>query len=139
LQKRGINGPSQCALCQEVEESIQHIFIDCKFTKETWIHILGTLHQCLIWLDTFMDFTKWKRHYIGNLKGKTILLRCWESLPKYLCWGIWLARNKTIFDNTTNTPRQVTLKASTLLSAYTRQRVQWKSQPLDSNKELWIK
>jgi hypothetical protein len=33
MQKGGINGPSWCVLCQEAEESIQHIFIDCKFTK----------------------------------------------------------------------------------------------------------
>jgi hypothetical protein len=49
-----------------------------------------------------------EKNYIGNLKGKTILSRYWEALPKYICWGIWLDHNKIIFDNTTNTPRQVT-------------------------------
>jgi hypothetical protein len=33
----------------------------------------------------------------GSFKQKSQFKRCWEALPKYVCWSIWLTRNKAIF------------------------------------------
>ena len=35
-RKRGFHGPSRCPLCQQVEETIQHLFQDYKFSRECW-------------------------------------------------------------------------------------------------------
>jgi hypothetical protein len=34
LRKRDIAGPSKCGFCNQAEESMQHIFFDCRVTKE---------------------------------------------------------------------------------------------------------
>lgn len=34
--KRGGNGPNVCILCFMDVESVDHIMIHCKFTKEVW-------------------------------------------------------------------------------------------------------
>lgn len=33
LIKRGIIGPSRCALCGNSEETVFHLFVECRFTK----------------------------------------------------------------------------------------------------------
>jgi hypothetical protein len=39
----------------------------------------------------------WGRHYNGFFHGKSFFKRIWVSLSKFVCWQIWLARNKAIF------------------------------------------
>jgi hypothetical protein len=34
LTKRGIIGPSRCALCGEAEKTLNHLFVDYNFTKD---------------------------------------------------------------------------------------------------------
>ena len=36
LNKRGIQGPSYCFLCKKGDETAQHLFLDCLFTKSTF-------------------------------------------------------------------------------------------------------
>ena len=36
LRKRGVVGPMRCILCKNAEESLEHLFIDCKFSQEVW-------------------------------------------------------------------------------------------------------
>jgi hypothetical protein len=36
LQKRGIVGPSRCALCMDFEEPIQHLFFECPLSIQIW-------------------------------------------------------------------------------------------------------
>jgi hypothetical protein len=43
LSKRGLIGPSRCVLCGEREESLNHLMVDCLFTKEVWKSILNEL------------------------------------------------------------------------------------------------
>jgi hypothetical protein len=43
LTKRGMIGPSRCALCGAKEESLNHLMVDCLFTKDIWNSILNEL------------------------------------------------------------------------------------------------
>ena len=42
-------------------------------------------------------FKEWHHYFPGSLGNKPILGRLWAAIPKYLCWQIWLARNRVIF------------------------------------------
>jgi ribonuclease HI len=46
---------------------------------------------------------------------KMLWARIWISIPKYVCWKLWLARNKQIFNNKASTPSMVAAKAKGLL------------------------
>lgn len=92
LQKPGINGPSWCVLCPNAKESINHLFLDCTYTKEVWRLVVGTLWQRLSWPISIADFfTRWGSHYLGNFSNKPTFRRFWVSSPKYICWNVWLA------------------------------------------------
>eukprot|EP00253_Pinus_taeda_P003964 PITA_03964 len=43
LRKRGIIGPSHCPNCQNEEETIQHLFIDCSFASACWKEVGVTI------------------------------------------------------------------------------------------------
>jgi hypothetical protein len=49
LIKRGMIGPSRCVLCGEREEYVNHLMVECLFTKEIWNSILNELHLKRIW------------------------------------------------------------------------------------------
>ena len=36
LRKRGLEGPLRCILCKEFEESLENLFLECKFSMEVW-------------------------------------------------------------------------------------------------------
>jgi hypothetical protein len=71
----------------------------------------------------------------GTSRKKLSLKKIWDALPKYICWSIWLARNKRIFNDEIQSSRMVATKACALLVEYMKNWVQWKEQPLDHTKE----
>jgi len=45
-------------------------------------------------------FTSWKENYPHQIANKSIWNKVWTTVPKYICWKIWLAWNEAIFNNT---------------------------------------
>jgi hypothetical protein len=43
LSKRGFEGPSRCVLCGINEENTNHLFVECRFTKDIWFIVLKEL------------------------------------------------------------------------------------------------
>jgi hypothetical protein len=39
-QKRNMQGPRRCNLCKNNEESLDHLFVNCPFTREVWKKLL---------------------------------------------------------------------------------------------------
>jgi hypothetical protein len=44
LSKRGFVGPSKCVLCGLKEETVKHLFVECKFTKDIWFYLQKELN-----------------------------------------------------------------------------------------------
>jgi hypothetical protein len=40
LAKRGLSHPATCPLCDQADETIQHILISCVFARQVWTLIL---------------------------------------------------------------------------------------------------
>ena len=59
LRKRGIVGPLRCILCKEEEESLEHVFTVCNFTKKVWSKVLKELNMNITlptnWNDLFFS------------------------------------------------------------------------------------
>ena len=115
LKKRGIEGPSHCILCKKAEETQTHIFLECPFANEVWFSILNELNFNIILPTNLKDFfTCWKDYYQGSLFKKPDFSKAWMDLPKYVCWKIWIARNKSLFENLNHPPVRVSSAAKYL-------------------------
>jgi hypothetical protein len=90
LQQKGWEGPSLCILCKQSTEDINHLFLQCTFTKLVWERIKTIQKIKRNWEGiTLSDcFNLWT-------KDKSIS----PTLATLTCWFIWIERNKAIFDN----------------------------------------
>jgi hypothetical protein len=71
------------------EESLNHLMVECLFTKEIWNSIIKELHLKRIWgggplCDCYQDWIKEMEY--------------WKELPCYICWEIWKHKNMIIFE-----------------------------------------
>ena len=89
LTKRGIEGPSRCALCNADLETTTHLFLQCKVAIQIWRAILHKV--CVLFKppDSLEQFLiAWNRLFTGNLRKNSILKRMWNVIPKNICWQI---------------------------------------------------
>lgn len=116
LEKRGTIGPHKRPLYCKAQETIKHLFIDCPFSQEVWLQEMMGLHAQIPEQTSIVSlFATWKEHYPHNLKSKSTWTKIWNAIPKYICWGIWLARNEAISNKILQSTNSVTAKAEDLL------------------------
>jgi hypothetical protein len=89
LQKHGWKAPGMCNLCKKDRESTKHLFLNCPFTRLVWYELKKVLNLDTGWNgNTLVDlFRNWS---IQNFNLIT--------LPAFVCWYIWIDRNKSIFE-----------------------------------------
>jgi hypothetical protein len=91
LAKRKWQGSKQYCFCHE-NETIQHLFLDCRFARLVWGSVLAA------WglprpLNVSNIFGRWLDGLRKHLKP-LVLLRA-----ATMCWSLWLYRNAAIFEN----------------------------------------
>ena len=59
-------------------------------------------------------FSCWKYYYQGLFFKKTDFARSWEALPKLICWKLWAARNKEIFEEKKQSRKSFSIGKDTL-------------------------
>lgn len=92
LQSRFMHGPGRCPVCKAEAESINHLFLNCTETKKIWGEVEKLLNKRAEWGSGFLEeaWTKWWHQYPdGNMR----------NLPLIICWGVWIARNRCIFQD----------------------------------------
>jgi len=116
LSKRGFLGPFKCVLCKESLETINHLFLECSFSRVVWKVLLQDLSTRVNWPRTIAQlFSRCKNRYRGSFYKNAIFQRIWLALPKYIFWKLWLARNKVIFVGDIGILSTVANKAISLL------------------------
>ena len=63
------------------------------------------------WNDIFFS---WKDYYQGSFKQKPDFAKAWEALPRFICWKIWTARNKEIFEGVNASTKKVSSSVKSL-------------------------
>lgn len=85
---------NNCALCNDAEEIIRHIFIDCRIAKHCWTFIdrwwtaVDINHSGHDWC--------WKLFQSAN---NSSFKEHWKSTVATVFWTLWLNRNEFIFKN----------------------------------------
>eukprot|EP00253_Pinus_taeda_P007705 PITA_07705 len=110
LQSRFKQGPGRCPLCLAASESIQHLFLDCPFTRQVWNEVEKFLNIKLRWegVDLSTAWEYWWNHFnVRNLR----------NLPPIICWGIWIAKNCSIFREKSTPAEAIAIQSSTILAS----------------------
>jgi hypothetical protein len=115
MRKRSIEGPGWCTLCKGANENSMHLFILCPFSKQVWQDITLHLNQRLTWEGPSIETTwqQWTQHTsYKNIK----------AFPFIICWGIWLARNKEIFQDQPSLPELTASQGLAILSHFPQEK-----------------
>eukprot|EP00253_Pinus_taeda_P008165 PITA_08165 len=110
LQTRFMIGPSRCPLCKLDSENVPHLFLHCPFTKKVWQEVQALIKKQLSWDGDSMKGAWdrwWIQHPGGNLK----------NLPPIISWGVWIARNKAIFQAVDTPACSIALQSSAIFSS----------------------
>eukprot|EP00253_Pinus_taeda_P010381 PITA_10381 len=107
LQARFMSGPSRCPLCKNETESIHHLFIHCPFTKRVWIETLVLIRTNCNWEGASLKVT-WESWWNQNMEGNL------RNLPPIITWGVWIARNKAIFQEVSLSVESIAIQCSAI-------------------------
>lgn len=92
LQARYLVGPGRCPLCKSDEEPIRHLFTSCTVSLKIWEELTSLLNVKAQWGSEPLEeaWRKWWQNFPdGNMR----------NLPLVFFWGVWLARNKCLFQD----------------------------------------
>ncbi|WVZ97941.1 hypothetical protein U9M48_043439, partial [Paspalum notatum var. saurae] len=96
---RGLPHPAACPLCDQSDETIQHLLISCVFAREVWTAILSKLGLAFIAPQQgCTGFTCWWRQSVKRV-GKD-MRKGLNSLIILVPWQIWKHRNSCVFEGT---------------------------------------
>lgn len=92
-------------LCDQEDESYNHLLLSCVFTREVWARLLdsvGLLRLAPTHDDTLSDW--WLR---SRLELPTSLRRAFDSTVLLVSWAMWKERNGRTFDRSSRTTSQL--------------------------------
>jgi len=97
LQKRGLPHPDRCPLCDQEQETVQHILAAFVFARQFWFAILQSLNLVALVPNrrttSLMDWWKksWRKISKQCKKG-------FNSLVILGAWILWKHRNACVFE-----------------------------------------
>lgn len=97
LQKRGLPHPDQCPLCDQEEETVQHILTTCVFARQFYFYILNPLNlSSLVRSRRAKSLADWWRRSWKKLHKQ--YRKGFNSLVILGSWTLWKHRNACVFD-----------------------------------------
>ena len=97
LAKRNLPHPEKCPLCDQEDETINHLIVGCVFARQVWSLVFQ--HLGLSQLDPQPSVTRfsgwWKRSSAAVPKE---VRKGLNSLIILVTWEIWKHRNTCVFD-----------------------------------------
>ena len=93
LERRGWLDCGTCPLCKRAPESVDHLFVHCRFTLRLWGSVKAWLGLHFIDLNswTAQDFQSWWS-VMAKHKGLA-------SVALLVSWEVWNERNNRVFKN----------------------------------------
>ena len=103
LKRRGMTFANRCFMCEEDEETIDHLLIHCKSARMLWnlfLSIVGTS-----WVfphSVFHTLLVWQGAVVVKKRKKI-----WIAAPLCLFWTLWHARNSLVFENEVTSAQRI--------------------------------
>ena len=95
LKRRGMEFANRCFMCEEEEETIDHLLIHCNFAKSLWDLLLSIVGISWVFPHSVLNnLLAWQGTAVGKKRKKI-----WLAAPVCLFWNIWCARNRLVFQN----------------------------------------
>jgi len=94
LSRRGVRvNTTTCGMCQAVDKSSQHLFIECKHAQSVW-------STCFRWISILCVQYNYLKHHFENfhlvqMSNNQNLV--WKVLWVVIVWCIWEQRNNVVF------------------------------------------
>jgi hypothetical protein len=97
LANKGLNHPEKCLLCDQAEETLDHLLVTRSFSRVFWYQFFRKfgLHS-LAPQPTITSFLNWWEEVLEVVSGVT--RKGLNSLIILGAWTIWIHRNKCVFD-----------------------------------------
>ncbi|WMV58799.1 hypothetical protein MTR67_052184 [Solanum verrucosum] len=115
--KRGITLCSRCFLCGETLETVNHLFLHCKYTRQLW-RIFLSLEGISWTMPRRVTEALYSWEEAGALaKDRTR----WRIIPASIWWAIWKERNSRCFEGIENSVQDVKLNCILLLCFWCNQ------------------
>jgi hypothetical protein len=104
-RRHGLQQGAECTLCDQQDETRDHLLSSCVYTREVWHRLLvlvGFQHLSPTTDSTLADWWQQSRMRVpGSFR------RGFDSLMLLISWEIWKERNRRTFDNIFRTPIQL--------------------------------
>ena len=112
LKRRGFTLVNRCFLCEEEEETIDHLLIHCSTAKMLWNLLLAIVDYNWVFpLTVRQALLAWQSARVGKKRK-----RIWLAAPLCLFWTVWNERNRAAFDN--EIPSAFRMKSSFLFTLW---------------------
>ena len=105
-KKHGLQYDDSCALCAQAPEAIDHLLIQCPFSREIWLNLFHRIgwHTVSPAVQNLWLVDWW------NVARKSIeksYRHCFDSIVILVCWMLWKERNNRVFDRRIRTVVEV--------------------------------
>lgn len=99
LARKGLSHPAACPLCDQAEETADHLLVACVFSRQVWFMVLQTYSlQTLAPLND-LSFFDWWMAASNRVDG--LVKKGFDSILILGAWTIWKHRNRYVFDGIT--------------------------------------
>ena len=103
LKAWGIDKDGLCTLCKQEQESRDHLFFECSYSK-------AVLKKVLQLCGLNREVLDWKREFawaVQRIKGKTLITRILKIGWNAYIYCIWKERNSKVFVQTEESAEQI--------------------------------
>jgi hypothetical protein len=97
LARKGLPHPSKCPLCDQEDETINHLLLSCVFSHQVWFIILQSVGlQALAPQIGDLSFDDWWDQSSKRVEGQN--RKGLNSIIILVAWSLWNHRNGCVFD-----------------------------------------
>ncbi|XP_013601900.1 PREDICTED: uncharacterized protein LOC106309420 [Brassica oleracea var. oleracea] len=98
----GMNIPSSCCLCSLLDESRDHLFLQCEVSEAIWASVLFRLGYSHWGFHTWTAFSEWM-----SLQDTVVSLTLKRMVAQVTISTIWMERNKRLHDGVSQSPEVI--------------------------------